>query len=116
MMVYLLGHAFVKGGLFLTSGILLHRLRAIGERTLFAKGKSMPWTATLWFLGALGLAAAPPFLLMTGEAGISKAAEEMRLNWISWVCLLGGTLTSAAVSRMGHGTSYRRSCRNRRAP
>jgi multicomponent Na+:H+ antiporter subunit D len=104
MMVYLLGHAFIKGGLFLTSGILLHRLRAIGERTLFAKGKSMPWTATLWFLGALGLAAAPPFLLMTGEAGISKAAEEMRLNWISWVSLLGGTLTSAAVLRIGMHT------------
>lgn len=101
MLVYLLGHAFVKGSLFLTSGILLHRLRAIGERTLFAKGKTLRWTAALWFLGAIGLAAAPPFLLMTGEAGISKMAEETGKSWVSWVCLFGGVLTSAAVFRIG---------------
>jgi multicomponent Na+:H+ antiporter subunit D len=77
MMVYLVAHAFIKGSLFFTSGLLLHRLHAIGERALFAKGKTLPRTAALWFLGALGLAAAPPFLLMSGEAGISKAAEAM---------------------------------------
>lgn len=104
MMVYLVGHAFIKGSLFFTSGILLHRLRAIGERSLFARGKSLRWTAVLWLLGALGLSAAPPFLLMTGEAGISHAAEEMGRGWISWVCLLGGVLTSAAVLRIGMHT------------
>ncbi len=103
-LVYVVAHAFVKGGLFLTSGILLHRLRVIGERSLFAKGKALRWTALLWFLGAMGLAAAPPFLLMTGEAGISKAAEEMGRSWVSWVCVLGGVLTSAAVMRIGMHT------------
>ena len=48
---------FIKAGLFLTSGILLHRLRAIGERSLFGKGKNLTWIAILWFSGALGLAA-----------------------------------------------------------
>jgi multicomponent Na+:H+ antiporter subunit D len=109
MLVYVIGHAFVKGSLFLTSGIVLHRLRAIGERTLFAKGKTLRWTAALWFLGALGLAAAPPFLLMAGEAGISKAAEQMgRIPgseiWISGICLLGGMLTAAATLRIGMHT------------
>lgn len=104
MLVYLAGHAFVKGSLFLTSGIVLHRLQAIGERCLFARGKALPWTASLWFLGALGLAAGPPFVLMTGEAGISKAAEETGRNWISWICLFGGALTSAAVLRVGMHT------------
>ena len=106
MLVYLVGHAFVKGSLFLTSGILLHRLRAIGERSLFAKGKMLRWTAALWFLGALGLAAAPPFLLMAGEAGISKAAEQMSLTWISGICMLGGMLTSAATLRIGMHTFF----------
>jgi multicomponent Na+:H+ antiporter subunit D len=101
MMVYLLGHAFTKGGLFLTSGILLHRLRAIGERSLFKKGKSLPWTATLWFLGAVGLAAAPPFLLMVAEAGLSRAAEGVGRSWISWISVIGAVLTSAAVLRVG---------------
>jgi len=106
MLVYLLGHAFIKGGLFLTSGILLHRLRAIGERSLFAKGKDLKWTAALWFSGALGLAAAPPFLLMTGEAGISKTAEEMGKAWIPWLFMVGGGLTSAAVLRVGMHTFF----------
>lgn len=106
MLVYLLGHAFVKGGLFLTSGILLHRLRAIGERSLFGKGKDLPWIAILWFSGALGLAAAPPFLLMTGEAGLSRAAEEIGKAWISWVFMIGGALTSGAVLRIGMHTFF----------
>jgi multicomponent Na+:H+ antiporter subunit D len=104
MLVYLIGHAFTKGGLFLTSGIILHRLRAIGERSLFAKGKTLRWTAALWFLGALGLAAAPPFLLMAGEAGISHVAEGLGQPWISWIVLIGGMLTSAAVLRVGMHT------------
>lgn len=106
MMVYLVAHAFIKGGLFFTSGLLLHRLRAIGERALFAKGKGLSWTAALWFLGAAGLAAAPPFLLMTGEAGISSAAEEMGRPWISWACLFGGAITAAAVLRIGMHTFF----------
>jgi len=106
MLVYLLGHAFIKGGLFLTSGILLHRLRAIGERTLFARGKRLRWTALLWFSGALGLAGAPPFLLMIGEAGLSKAAEEITKTWVSWAFMAGGALTSAAVLRVGMHTFW----------
>jgi multicomponent Na+:H+ antiporter subunit D len=104
MMTYLFGHALIKGSLFLSSGIILHRLRAIGERSLFAKGKTLRWTAALWFLGALGLAAAPVFLTMTGEAGISDAAEHIGLPWISWLCVAGGVLTSAAVLRVGMHT------------
>jgi multicomponent Na+:H+ antiporter subunit D len=106
MMVYLIAHAFIKGGLFFTSGLLLHRLRAIGERALFARGKALPWTAALWFLGAIGLAAAPPFLLMNGEAGISRAAEETGRPWISWICMLGGMLTAGAVLRIGMHTFF----------
>jgi multicomponent Na+:H+ antiporter subunit D len=106
MLTYLLAHAFIKASLFLNSGILLHRLRAVGERRLFAKGRSLHWTAFLWFLGALGLAAAPPFLTMTGEAGISSAAERVGASWVSWLCLAGGVLTSAAVLRVGLHTFF----------
>lgn len=104
MLIYLAAHAFIKGGLFLTSGILLHRLRAIGERSLFARGTTLRWTAVLWFFGALGLASAPPFLSMIGEGGIAKAAEQLGMSWVPWVCILGGALTSAAVLRVGMHT------------
>lgn len=106
MMTYLIAHAFIKSSLFFCCGILLHRLRGISERALFSKGKILPWTALLWFLGALGLAAAPPFLTMMGEAGISKAAEDVGLSWLSWVCFVGGVLTSAAVLRVGMHTFF----------
>jgi len=106
MMVYLLAHAFIKGGLFFTAGILQHRLRAVGERDLFAKGRELRWTALLWFLGAIGLAAAPPFLLIIGEAGISKSAEEMGWPWVAWMCMAGGVFTSAAVLRVGMHTFF----------
>jgi multicomponent Na+:H+ antiporter subunit D len=106
MTVYLIAHAFIKGGLFFASGLLLHRLGAIGERELFAKGRETPWTGALWFLGAIGLAAAPPFLLMTAEAGISKAGEELGYAWISWVNLIAGMLTAAAVLRVGMHTFF----------
>jgi multicomponent Na+:H+ antiporter subunit D len=106
MMTYLIAHAFVKSSLFFCTGILLHRLRGVGERDLFSKRKRLPWTAVLWFLGALGLAAAPPFFTMTGEAGISKAAEDLGVSWLSWVCFFGGVLTSAAVLRVGMRTFF----------
>ena len=43
---------------------------------------------------------------MTGEAGISHATEQAGLAWISWTYLVGGTLTSAAVFRVGMHTSF----------
>lgn len=104
MMTYLVAHAFVKSSLFFCSGILLHRLRAVGEKALFRNGRELPWTALLWFMGAVGLAAAPPFLTMTGEAGISKTAEDLGLSWLPWACFFGGVLTSAAVLRVGMHT------------
>jgi multicomponent Na+:H+ antiporter subunit D len=104
MMIYLVAHAFIKGGLFLNAGIILHRLRAIGERSLFRRGTRLRWTAALWFFGALGLACAPPFLTMMGEGGIAKAAEDAGIPWVSWLCLMGSALTAAAVLRVGMHT------------
>jgi multicomponent Na+:H+ antiporter subunit D len=106
MAVYLVAHALIKASLFLTAGILLHRSRAVGERALFGKGKKLGWTAAIWFLGAVGLAASPPLLLWVGEAGISKAAESVGSSWISWVCVLGGALTAASVLRVGMHTFF----------
>jgi multicomponent Na+:H+ antiporter subunit D len=43
---------------------------------------------------------------MAGEAGISQASESAGRPWISWVCLIGGMLTSAAVLRVGMHTFF----------
>ena len=103
-LTYLLGHAFVKSSLFFVAGILLHRLRTVSEPVLFARGKDLRFTALLWFLGACGLAGFPGFVTMQGEALTSHSAEAAGIHWLSCVFLLGGTLTAAAVFRVGMHT------------
>ncbi len=101
MLTYLLAHALIKSGLFFTTGIMLHRLRSISEMELFGTGTRLKWTALLWFSGAVGLAAAPPFATTIAEAGVSKAAEQAGLPGLSVLFLFAGVLTSAAVIRVG---------------
>ena len=102
--VYLLAHAFVKSGLFFTSGTILHRLRAIGERDLFAQGMQLPGIAALWFLGGAGLAAAPPFATLLGESAASHAGELALVPGAALVFRLSGVLTGGAVFRVGMHT------------
>jgi multicomponent Na+:H+ antiporter subunit D len=104
MLAYLLVHALLKSGLFFITGIMLHRLRSIGERKLFTRGIALHWTATLWFLGAIGLAAAPSFALAFGEAAAGRAAHPAGLHALSLFFLFGGAITSAAVLRIGAHT------------
>jgi len=96
LFLYLTGHALVKAGLFFAAGILLHRFRSVSEPALHGRGKILPWTCMLWFLGGLGLAGAPAFLLASGEARITGAAP-----WAETVFLLAGVVTGAAVLRAG---------------
>jgi multicomponent Na+:H+ antiporter subunit D len=104
MLIYLVAHAFVKSSLFFVSGIMLHRLRSISEHVLYGKGRSLRWTAALWFLGGMGLAAAPCFSTMLGEAGMSSAAEQAGVHGLSWLFMFAGVMTCAAVFRVGMHT------------
>ena len=104
MLIYLVAHAFVKSSLFFVSGILLHRLRSMSEHVLFGKGRALRWTAALWFLGGIGLAAGPCFSTMLGDAGMSSAAEEAGIHGLSWLFMFAGVMTCAAVFRVGMHT------------
>lgn len=98
---YVAGHAFVKSALFFLAGILLHRLRSISEPVLFGKGRALYVTGALWFMAALGLAGFPGFATVIGEGLTSNAGEAAKLSGVSYVFLLSGALTSAAVARVG---------------
>lgn len=102
--VYLVAHAFIKSSLFFVSGIILHRLRSISEPVIFGKGRVLKWTALLWFLGGLGLAGAPGFSSMLGEAATSSAAEKSGIHGLSLLFLFAGVMTGAAVFRVGMHT------------
>jgi len=98
--VYALSHGFIKGGLFLCAGIVLHRLQRIGEDHLHGRGRGMWFTAALFILGAWGLAGAAPFGTLLGESMISDAAKEFRQGWLLLLFLFVEIITAAAVLRV----------------
>jgi multicomponent Na+:H+ antiporter subunit D len=99
--VYTLGHGAVKGGLFLVAGILLHRFGSVDEMDLHGKGVKTKLAGVLFFLGGAGLSGSAPAGLWLGEGLIHRSAESIGYAWTSWIFLFAGTLTSAAVLRVG---------------
>lgn len=98
--VYALSHGFIKGGLFLCAGIVLHRLQRIGEDHLHGRGRGMWFTAALFILGAWGLAGVAPFGTLLGESMISDAAKEFHHRWLVYLFLFVEIVTAAAVLRV----------------
>lgn len=96
LFVYLVAHGFVKAGLFFCAGLLLHRFESMSEPALFGRGRVLRWTGPLWFLGGLGLAAAPGFALWIGETHVTDATP-----WTEAIFLIAGAMTGAAVLRVG---------------
>lgn len=105
-LLYVLGHGFLKGGLFACAGIVLHRLQFIGEPHLHGRGRDLLWTPILFIVGAIGLTAAPGFLLEHAESAISDAATAFNFGWIRWMFFFGGAATSAAILRFTFRTFF----------
>ena len=97
MLIYMAGHGMVKGALFLTVGIVLHRLDSVDEPTLHGRGGEMRWAAALFVLGAIGLAGLPPFATFTGKALMETAADHAGAPWLPYVFTLTSGLTAGAV-------------------
>jgi len=99
--VYVLGHAAVKGSLFLLAGLVLDRYGSVDEVRLHGRGRNariMPW---LFFLAGFALAGLPPF-----GSGLGKAISEEALSVAGWpvgppLFVLVSALTGAAVLRAG---------------
>jgi multicomponent Na+:H+ antiporter subunit D len=105
-LVYVLGHGLLKGGLFAAAGIVLHRLQFIGEPHLHGRGRGLFWTPLLFIVGAIGLTAAPGFLLERAESAISHAGAAFNFGWIKWIFFFGGIATGAAVLRFTFRTFF----------
>jgi multicomponent Na+:H+ antiporter subunit D len=59
----------------------------------------MWFTASLFILGALGLAASGPFGTLLGESMISDAAKEVHQGWFAYIFMFVEIITAAAVLR-----------------
>ncbi len=98
--LYILGHAFVKGALFMCAGLLLHRFASVDEAELRGKGRHMPILAVTMTAGGLGLAGFPPFGTYLGKQLIEEAAARVHQHWLSWLFLATSILTGGAVLRV----------------
>lgn len=97
--LYLVGHALVKGALFLCAGLLLHRLADVDVIKLRGKGRPMRATAAIMVLAACGLADMPPCGTFVGKAIADAAASRDKLEWATVIGLIASALTGAAVLR-----------------
>lgn len=103
MLAYMLGHGLVKAALFLSAGIVLHRLGSVDIPELYGLGRRIPglrsWLTAAWLvLGGLGLAGIPPFATFSGKALMEAAAEE-GAPWLPYLFALASGLTGGAVLR-----------------
>jgi multicomponent Na+:H+ antiporter subunit D len=104
--LYVLGHAGVKGALFLLAGTVLNRYGSVDEVRLHGRGRDaryMPW---LWLAAGLGLAGLPPFGTGLGKAVGEEAMTAAGLPFGPVLFVAVSALTGAAVLRAG-GRIYR---------
>jgi len=104
--VYVIGHALVKGALFLGAGIVLHRLRSVNESYLHGRGRGLRVTGVVFTLAGLGLANLPPFATFLGEGWVEDSASAHGLGWITAVLIACTILTGGAVLRVAGGVFY----------
>ncbi|HEX5402909.1 MAG TPA: complex I subunit 5 family protein [Pseudonocardiaceae bacterium] len=94
--VYLVGHAAVKGALFLLTGMLLSRYRSVDELSLFGRGRDHQVAGAAFVLAALGLAGLPPFGTALGKSLVDEAGHSVAL-----------TVLTLAVSAVTGGAALR---------
>jgi multicomponent Na+:H+ antiporter subunit D len=99
--LYVVGHACVKGALFMGTGVLLNRFETVDEHALFGRGGRLPLTTTVFLVGALGLAGLPPLGAWVGKAAVDHAGLEAGAGWVAGVLLVASSLTGGAVLRVG---------------
>jgi multicomponent Na+:H+ antiporter subunit D len=97
--IYVVGHAMLKGGLFLAAGILLHRAATLDEIELARRPRRLPAVAALLIAGAAGLAGIPPFGTFWGEMMIGGAAHGLRNEWVEWIAFGAAAATAGALFR-----------------
>jgi NADH-quinone oxidoreductase subunit L len=100
---HLMTHAFFKALLFMAAGIVIHALAGEQDiRSMGGLGRELPWTYRFMLIGALALAAVPPFAgFFSKDAILASAANAGTLGWILWGCgAVGAFLTALYTFRM----------------
>ena len=97
--LYVLGHAMVKGSLFMSAGIFLQRFGTMDEIELSGRGRQWKWMGVVVAVAGLGLAGFPPFGTYLGKSLMDESAQSCGQGWIIWIFSAASALTGAAVLR-----------------
>jgi NADH-quinone oxidoreductase subunit L len=100
---HLMTHAFFKALLFMAAGIVIHALSDEQDiRRMGGLGRMMPFTYRVFVVGALALAAIPPFAgFFSKDSILASAANAGTLGWILWTAgAIGAFLTALYTFRL----------------
>ncbi|HEX5468513.1 MAG TPA: NADH-quinone oxidoreductase subunit L [Gaiellaceae bacterium] len=100
---HLMTHAFFKALLFMAAGIVIHALSDEQDiRRMGGLGRRLPLTYRAFVVGALALAAIPPFAgFFSKDAILGGAANAGTLGWILWSAgAIGAFLTALYTFRL----------------
>ena len=98
--VYLVGHGLTKAALFMSVGVLLHRFATVDEFDLHGRGRDIPVVGGVMVVGALLLAALPPFTTFMGKSLLEAGSAAAGYGWLVAVFILVSALTGGAVLRV----------------
>ncbi len=99
-LLYVAGHAAVKGALFLIAGVMLAQYGSVDEYDLYGKGTGHKAMGVALVIGALGLAGLPPFGTALGKALSEDAGTAAGYPWVPVLFVVVSALTAAAVLRV----------------
>jgi NADH-quinone oxidoreductase subunit L len=100
---HLMTHAFFKALLFMAAGIVIHALSDEQDiRRMRGLGRALPFTYRMFAIGALALAAIPPFAgFFSKDAILASLADAGTLGWILWSAgAIGAFLTALYTFRL----------------
>jgi multicomponent Na+:H+ antiporter subunit D len=98
--LYVVAHGLTKGALFMCMGILLHRFSTVDEFDLHGRARSMPIVGVLVVIGALLLAAMPPFTTFGGKSLIESESTDLGYGWLIALFVIVAAGTGGAVLRI----------------
>lgn len=94
---HLMTHAVFKALLFMAAGIVIHALSDEQDiRRMGGLGRSLPLTYRAFIVGALALAAVPPFAgFFSKDSILGSLANAGTLGWILWTAAAFGAFLTA---------------------
>ncbi|HWF14873.1 MAG TPA: proton-conducting transporter membrane subunit [Acidimicrobiales bacterium] len=99
-LLYVAGHAGVKGALFLIAGVMLSRYGSVDELALYGAGRGQKAMGWLLVAGALALAGLPPFGTALGKAVAEDAGSAAGYGWVPVLFVAVSALTAGAILRV----------------